>query len=265
MTTEAAINPFKLVENCRYGRFLVPIDDTYVGEALAKYGEYSQVELDLLLQFLTPQSRVVVAGANLGALIVPLAQRAGEVVAFEPQRWVFELMCANAVLNGLINVRPYRAGLGARGGYLSVPVLRPEVKNNFGALELESVQDMPGDRVPVYKLDSLPDMDMTLLTIDVEGMELDVLQGAEATIKRCRPIIFCEADRVLKRKELFNWLRTHGYELYWYRSPLYNKDNFRGDQENIYGAVDTLIVAENVLALPRERGINAQGFVPVLE
>jgi FkbM family methyltransferase len=257
---------FTLVENCRYGRFLVTTHDAYVGKALQKYGEYSQVELDLLLQFITPQTRVVSVGANIGAMIVPFAKKAGQVVCFEPQRWVYQLCVANCVLNDLINVRAYWAGCGARPGRVTVPILDPAVDNNFGALELASVQQMEGDEVPIYAIDRLIDMDMGLLQIDVEGMELDVLQGAEATIERCRPVIFFEADRALKRGAVFDWLRKHNYDLYWYTTPLYNPNNWRQDPENIYQTKDgAIIVAENCIAVPRERGIVMNGFKPVLE
>ena len=256
-----AINPFVLVENCRYGRFLVPPADQYVGRALQRYGEYSQVELDLLLQFVTPMTRVVIAGGNIGAFVVPFAQHAGEVVVFEPQRWVYQLLCANVVLNGLTNVRAYWAGLGAKKGAVRVPVLRPDIDNNFGALELEAVQNVPGDVVPILTLDQVPNVDVGLLTIDVEGMELQVLQGAEQTIKRCTPIVFFEADRAAKNPKVFAWMREQDYQLWWYRTPLYNPNNGWGIEENAWPG----IAAHNVIGTPRSRNLTLTGFVPVLE
>jgi len=259
-------NPFVLVEDCRYGRFLVPPTDKYVGQALMKYGEYSQVELDLVLQLFPKGGRVVVAGANIGAFIPALAQKAGEVVAFEPQRWVYQLMVANAALNGHINVRPYWAGLGTQARYASIPVLDPWRQNNFGAFELAMGEGIEGgEPVPVYRLDKMPNMDMQLLTIDVEGMELDVLQGAEATIERNRPVIFFEADRKLKNPAVFAWLRGRNYDLHWHRTPLYNPNNWRKDEENVYMIDGAIVVAENVIATAKERNITLAGFVPVLD
>jgi len=258
-------NPFTLVEGCRYGRFLVPPTDAYVGRALQEYGEYSEAELDVLLSMITNETRVVVAGANMGSLVVPLARHAWEVVAFEPQRWMSQLLAANVVLNGLLNVRTYWAALGNKPGLVTIPMLRPDMPNNFGAFEIEAVQDVPGDLVPVYKLDNVPDIAMGLLTIDVEGMELDVLQGAEQTIAKCRPIVYFEADRALKRGAVFDWFRARNYSLHWHRTPLFNPKNFKGKPEDLWGNKETLVIAENVLALPNERGIKALNFPPVLE
>jgi FkbM family methyltransferase len=259
--------PFQLVTDCRYGRFLVPVADEYVGQALLHYGEYSQIELELLLQFVTPQTRVIVAGANIGALVVPLAQKAGEVVAFEPQRWVFQLLCANAALNNLVNVRAYWAGLSDKRGMTRIPVLAPTVPNNFGALDIPAVvaQNIGGDAVPMMTLDSIPDADVGLLTIDVEGMELNVLQGGEKLIDRCRPVIFFEADREMRNKDVFNWLREHNYQLHWYRTPLYNPDNWRKNTTPGFVSMHNQVPAAlNVLATPRERDMTLTGFEPVL-
>lgn len=257
---------FVLANNCRYGlRYLVPKDDIYVGRALLRYGEYSQLELDLLLQFLTPQTRVVVAGGNIGATAIPLAKHCGEVVVFEPQRWPFQLICANATLNGLLNVRAYWAGLSDAPGSITVPVLDPTRENNFGAYELAMGATLEhGDHVPLVRLDDQQDIDCGLLTIDVEGMELNVLRGAEQLIARCRPIIFFEADRQAKNPAVFAWLRQRQYELYRYATPLYNPRNHRGDKENIYMSErGAIIVAENVLAVPTEAGVKLNGFTEI--
>jgi FkbM family methyltransferase len=259
-------NPFVLVEDTRYGRFLVPPTDKYVGQALIQYGEYSQEELDVVLQLVHPETRVIAVGANLGAMVVPIAKKAIEVVAFEPQRWVFSLLCANVALNGLVNVRPYWAAVGRERGILNVPLLDPTRENNFGALELETVQHIQGDQVPVYTLDSMPDMGTGLITIDVEGMELDVLQGGERLIRDCQPVIWFEADRELKRGDVFKWLRARNYDLYWHRVPLYRKDNYKQNTTNLFqGDNGIWTITVNVVAVPKSRDIKLTGFPPVEE
>lgn len=257
---------FELVQG-KHGRFLVPPTDEYVGKALQVYGEYSEAELELLLQLVTKETRIVVAGANIGSFVVPLAKAAAEVVAFEPQRWVYQLLTANVVLNDLINVRTYWAGLGQKRGTVEVPMFDPDKPNNFGAVELESCQGMGGDIVPMYPLDSFGSLvECGLLTVDVEGMEEDVLRGGADLIAKCRPIIFFEADRVMKRRAVFQLLRAWNYDLYWYRTPLFNSQNHAGKLENIWATENgAMVVAENVLAAPKERGLKLSGFTPVLE
>lgn len=260
---------FTLVPDCRYGRFLVPKHDIYVGQALIRYGEYSQCELDILLQIARKNRRTVVVGANFGALAVPLAFASAEVIALEPQRWMFQLLCANVVLNQLTNVKCLPCAAGERHGVVQVPVLDPAVISNFGALELETVQSWEGaehfDTVSVIQIDRMARWEMGLLVIDVEGMELDVLKGASATIANCRPIIAAEADRPLRNPLLFEWLRAQRYELFWARTPLFNPNNWRKDPENVYVTPEQVpIAAHNILAIPREMRMNVD-LPPVLD
>jgi hypothetical protein len=48
----------------------------------------------------------------------------------------------------------------------------------------------------MMSLDSFGLARLDLLKIDVEGMESEVLQGAQATIYRCRPAIFVETMKI---------------------------------------------------------------------
>ena len=80
-------------------------------------------------------------GANIGSHTVPLAQWAGpegQVFAFEPQRIVFQTLCANVALNNLVNVYCLQQAVGSESGSIIVPNLDYQVENNFGGLTLGS-------------------------------------------------------------------------------------------------------------------------------
>ena len=90
--------------------------DLYIGRSLDLYGEYSEGEIDLFGQIVQPGQVVVEVGANIGAHTVFLAHRSGpaaRVLAFEPQRIVFQTLCANLALNSITNVD---ASAGRRRG-----------------------------------------------------------------------------------------------------------------------------------------------------
>ncbi len=100
------------------------VHDQHIGRSLDLYGEWAESELELLGLFIKPGDVVVDVGANIGTHTVFFAQRAGatgQVYAFEPQRIVFQNLCANLALNGLLNVRAFHAAASREPGTIAVP------------------------------------------------------------------------------------------------------------------------------------------------
>jgi FkbM family methyltransferase len=137
---------------------------------------------------LVPRGGVVLdAGANIGnhTVFFALICRAGLVHAFEPVPAMHAVLLRNLEINGLRNVVPHRAALGAAAGRAGLQVFRP---NNMGS----AVMDFGGGDFPVTTIDALELGRLDLLKIDVEGAQTAVLAGAEATLARCRPRIMIE-------------------------------------------------------------------------
>jgi hypothetical protein len=91
-------------------------------------------------------------------------------------------------------------------------------------------------------------------------MEGDALTGAQATIARCRPLLYVEADRQDKRAALEAQLDGLGYRLYAHHPPLFSPDNYRRHMENHFEG----IVSINLLAVPREDPLDYAAIYPVL-
>ncbi len=262
---------FNLCHDFRYGKIMYNQLDQYIGKSLRLYGEYSQGEADLFEQIVKPGHIVVEAGANIGSHTVHLAQLAGpngQVWAFEPQRLVFQLLAGNMALNSLVNVRCLQKCLGAEGGKtLLVPDLNVNAVNNWGGLELG--KQTVGEPVEVITVDSLQLPGCNFFKIDVEGMELDVLRGAENTIRKYRPVIYTEADRNEKKPALLSHLRGLDYRLYEHKPKLYNPNNYFHNPDNVFEwDIETdegekkrfFLFSENVLCIPKESSIKMEGF-----
>src|SRR2546421_9260159 len=89
---------FNRMKRCRHGYMLYNVHDQYIGRSLDRYGEYSEGEIELFSQLIKPNDVVIDVGANIGAHTLWFAQRTlpdGIVIAFEPQRLVFQTLCAN--------------------------------------------------------------------------------------------------------------------------------------------------------------------------
>ena len=59
------------------------------------------------------------------------------MIAFEPQRLVFQLLCANVALNSLANVICLQQAIAKEPGFINVPLLDPTMPGNFGGLSIE--------------------------------------------------------------------------------------------------------------------------------
>jgi FkbM family methyltransferase len=178
------------------------------------------------------------------------------VYAFEPQRVLFQTLCANMALNSLTHVVCRQEALGAAAGTTYVPPLDYNTENNFGGLSLTYRQ---GEPVPVVPLDSLELGRCDFLKIDVEGMELEVLRGAARTIQRFRPLLYVENDRPEQSAELIRYLRELGYELYWHLPPLFSPHNSFRNPENEFGRT----VSVNMLGVHRSVPQNISGLAKV--
>jgi len=252
--------PFNRQKACRYGQMLYNPNDKYVGRSLDLYGEYSEGEVELFRQTLQPGSVVIEVGANMGALTLPLAQivsKTGIVIAFEPQRIIYQTLCANLALNSVPNVYAFQQAIGAGPGAVFVPALDYTQENNFGGLALGNFET--GERVPVASLDDFNFPACHFLKVDVEGMELDVLRGANRLIGRYRPIIYVENDRKDKSDELVRHLHSLDYKMYWHRPYYYNPDNFFHNPENVFPNTGSL----NMICVHRDLSHDLRGVEPV--
>lgn len=249
------------VRRCRDGLLAYITHDLYIGRSLDLYGEFSRGEAKLFEQMVRPGMWVLDVGANIGAHTVRLAQLVGaqgRVIAFEPQRVIFQLMCANVGMNGLFNVQPRLAAVGSGPGQLAVPPVNYTVEGNYGGLSLGGYTQ--GERVPIETIDSLNLPACHFIKIDVEGMEAEAIKGAAATIKRHRPIIYMENDRVDKSPALITLMQQQNYQLFWHLTPYYAADNFLGNPDNVFKG----IISINMLAVPRERGLKIVGLPEII-
>ena len=236
---------------CKHGVMMFYANDQYIGRSLDIYGEFSELEVQLFQQLVRPGMTIVDVGANIGAHTIFFAKAVGaggQVIAFEPQRVLYHMMCGNICLNLHNNVAAIHAGLGATSGRIKVPRIDYSQSGNFGGVELGKSET--GEDVPLQRLDSYDLKSCHLIKIDVEGMEQAVLEGSGSILKEHQPILYVENDRGEKSGELIEWLLTNGYRLYWHLPPLFNPDNYFEETANVFGET----ISINMLCIARSQG-----------
>jgi FkbM family methyltransferase len=159
------------------------------------------VVYSLVRNHVKPGNVVWDVGANVGLFAFAAASLTGprgHVYAFEPDAWLVQLLRRSAdaqpAASGGVDVMPVAvaAANGFRTFHVAARSRAASSLEGFGSTQAGGVRA----RQTVYcvALDEIapglraPDV----IKIDVEGAELEVLQGARGVIARHRPVVLCE-------------------------------------------------------------------------
>jgi FkbM family methyltransferase len=141
-------------------------------------------------------------GANVGFYSVFLAKllKAGRVLAVEPAPASVKRLKANLMRNCVSDrVLVFEGAAGSISGKAVLNVVPGMEEYSFlGENPHEAVADAEVMQIAVAEvtLDSLTDsykLNPGFIKVDVEGYELDVLLGAQATLQTARPVILVES------------------------------------------------------------------------
>jgi FkbM family methyltransferase len=170
-----------ILAETKNGRLAVPAGDFNVARALLQNGEYDWPQITWLKPLLGKSSRLVFAGAHIGAVLIPLVASAGtqSVVAYEPSPRNFKLLAANLELNGTRGVAIINAALGERLG---------DIQFTENAINTGNSRVAPTGGEITVKLATLDatlpkDWDcVDLIVMDTEGSEVAAMRGAPRTL-----------------------------------------------------------------------------------
>lgn len=239
-----------IIKKCKYGTMIINRRDSWVGDSLDIYGEFSESEVEVFRKYVQPGDFVLDIGANIGAHTIvfsQLVQDTGTVLAFEPERINYYSLCGNIAINNCYNTVAFQQAVGKAQGMIKVPLLDRTQTTNYGAVELtKDWSDSATYEVPAITIDTLTLSKCNFVKMDIEGMEQEALEGAVKTIAKLKPILYLEDDRPEKSDSLRKYVVSLGYTITVHRAPLFNKNNFGGQSHNIFGSVES----HNILCLP---------------
>ncbi len=206
-------------------------------------------ELFLLRGLIEEGHAAIDIGANWGCYTYYLSKFCRQVDAFEPVPSCAESISAFQGRN--ISVHPVALSAAAGWRELHIP-LRNGIPQDGYATFNDVVAPVQALLVPVHTLDEYAFRDVSLLKIDVEGHELEVLKGATSTIDRERPVILIEVEQrhiALPMTSVFRHITEHGYRgFFWTRGQLWPIDEFACERHQV--------LQENEDRINRDRYVN---------
>jgi FkbM family methyltransferase len=233
--------------------------DGPIGLALDIYGEWAELEINSLLPFIPLGGQVVDVGANVGYHTLAFARKVGEqgmVLSIEPQEEVFALLRYNITINGLHGrVHPIQVAVSKENSIGQIPRITNTEGQNLGAVAPVVVADALCTSVgslaeiKVVPIDELKLTGLDLLKIDAEGTEADVLQGAENTIRKYRPVIAMECGSFSSSWPALRAAFSMGYAVYHIRHAAFNFANYRENKNDVFAGAEE----GTLLLLPHEK------------
>jgi len=239
-----SINKFNKLIQTKNGLCLYNKNDIYIGESIKKYSEYATIEDNLFKQICNKNDVIIEVGANIGThtqVFSKLVGNNGAVIAYEPQRIVFQTLCANIALNSILNVYTYQEAIGSQEGFVKVSDLP---YNQNGILIKQNTLNNLTNKISKLKL------------IKIDGNELDVLKGANKLIEQHKPILYVKNDDINGSKELIELIQSYGYKLYWHICSLYNPNNIKQEKENIFKNIFSI----NMLCIKSDTNTTIKGL-----
>jgi FkbM family methyltransferase len=148
-------------------------------------------------------------------------------VAFEPDPANVDVLQENLSRNAVSNVDVIPTALWSHCGVVTFQRSasdRPEVSSRRGAVIAPSGKGLKAGqiRVEALTLDAFAgDHGVpTMIKIDVEGAEVEVLKGAQKLILRTKPVLLLEVHHQPAATFLQDRLRQDGYEIEWMAGQL---------------------------------------------
>lgn len=165
----------------------------HVDMMIFKNGIYEKDIVEDLKNSLTPEKTFIDIGSNIGQHSLLLSPYAKKVYAFEPIPDVYEQFKKSIALNKFTNISLLNLAIGSKKESTSFNY----VPNHAGTSSFVE-RDNLNQQIITVQIDTLQntlaDIKMDVMKIDVEGYEAVVILGNKEKIVKDQPVIFAEVN-----------------------------------------------------------------------
>ena len=180
--------------------------------------------------FIRPDTMFIDVGAHCGTISIPIAAKnpSTKVIAVEPQIDLIKRLKQNKSLNSLKNLRIEPIALAEETGELKLLLPKRDdgsiIQGLVGKISKKYLDSNLTRIVPKSTIDVLKISEnmkqISVIKIDTQGFELDILRGAINVISKDRPALIIEIeDYIFKnpssnRNALKIFLQNNNYEIF---------------------------------------------------
>jgi FkbM family methyltransferase len=193
-----------------YGILLTPP----ISPRVQMLGVYETPASKILEKELKDARLFIDVGAHVGYYTLLASKIAKEIISIEPNPFNYKLLKINLRINKIKNA--YALNIAASNYNGESGIFIPKSKGKIATDESRLDNNISKIKIKVVKLDDLllkigknPDV----IKIDVEGSEMQVLEGLQATLRKGVKCLMIEVHSEENKAEVISFLKSLGYKI----------------------------------------------------
>ncbi len=212
-----------VVDNPNYGKIKCFNNNDYVSNFILNGNIWeNDIYQNIFKKYIKENITILDCGTFIGTHTILLSKLnpSNDVIGFEMMPEHYKVLVDNIKLNNLENVLVFNTALDEKLGRTQMPDHTYAMSNvNFGGISLLSSKI--NIKIPTLTLDYiLPFVDelkpVQFIKIDVEGYEINVLNGAKELLTKYKPIILIEISKGTDKflgSDIWKFLQGLNYKL----------------------------------------------------
>ena len=188
-------------------------------------------EINLVKKFIKSGTDSIDVGVYRGVYSYEMSKYSEKVHSFEPNPIIFKYINKN-LKKFIKNIHLYNFALSNQNKTINLKI---PIRNSNSNKEIfeeyyemgkatihneNNFENYENFEIQTKKIDEFNfDNKISLIKIDVEGHELEVIEGAKNTIKRDKPVLLVEIEKQYTKKEVaesINFINSLGYKSYFF-------------------------------------------------
>jgi FkbM family methyltransferase len=184
-------NAYALIVRSENGLFAVDLEDNGVGRKLQNSGRYGLDEIERMKPYIKPDSKILIVGAHIGTLAIPISKLYNRVTAIEANPSTYKLLTVNIALNAALNCQAVNIAASDKEEDIEFLLSR---LNSGGGKRAPKIKDFKyyyddpeAITIKAFSLDGyFSEEEFDIVFMDIEGSEYFALRRMQRILSKCK-------------------------------------------------------------------------------